>query len=1301
MKPEPPAKREREPRRRRWRVVAVCAFVLVAAALASPPLLSAQLGSGSSRRWETAPGFSDDAVPTERWDRVPVFNDNAVPTGRWDRVPVFNDASVPTGWWDRVPVFNDASVPTGWWDRVPVFNDDSVPTGRWDTFTPPQIPDGPITDLWLDEGGRALWVASEGGLGRYDGHAWATVPNPGGLPLRVQALSGDRGGGLWVGSDDGLGHLSVDGDWSWLRQEDGLPHNQVTALAQDTQTGLWVGTLWGVARVVDEPDRTVVAVTTTQRLVRDLVAATDGGIWFTLGNTVTRILPDGMVVERYGEGQGLAAGVQALAATPDGALWIGTESGLFRLSGPLDDRQLQPIAIETEGDGEPPDILALVLDRAGSLWLGTTSGLWHVDASGHTLDGSPLRAAEDRLVANRVQAIARMADGTLWLGTNRGLNRWNPQAWRDVSGDGEGRHPLAAQGKQLWAITAEDLQVWDEDGWRTVVDGPWPDPQAHVHWFSNLFLNVSPQRYGSASARLVQAIYGWAVDGYESITLDGNGGRLWLGTDLGAVFLSDDRTCTYTAADGLPDDRVLTLHAEANEVWIGTDLGLGVGRSGVGPGCDGLWRWAAVPLPTGGPSASVRDIDRGSDGSLWVASEEGLWRLPAGAAADVSGNWRHYTSADGLLSTRTNALWTDEGGALWVGTASGLNGLDDNGTLTREDDLWVPVTAADGLVYNRVTALWRDVAGVLWVETGRGGTALVRHVPTSISPALSVPEDRSRPNWWRLEVGAQFHGDSLAARELVYRYRLPGQPWVRTTESGWVDAAWTPAAGDTFGVHVVDADLNRARLDAVTLDIPLWQRPWGWWWVRLLVYAALSTIAVALTAQKPIGRWWRDMHRASYREAWEISFLQDRPEQETCTIFAYQTLTKDLRLRVEQIRGRRPLQPPRPIRERQTVSSSLSERHRAWRENPYEPALLDDLAAALSGVLLTGRLGQHLRANLALPGHRIRLRLNFADAPALAAYPWEVAGPPLMGHLGLDPATALSRWLAEDQSSSAGEPDDQLPSLEPLDRDGSLRLLLVAAAPDIAPKYREKFALPPLEIRQEIERIRAVFQEQASTVDLLPRRHRMLRRFRRVSQQQAVTIDLLLGTKAAQLLGANKPQEPQEREPHLAEKLWNRLKDASSAPDVVHFIGHAGPRPGRPEEHVLYMESNIGQFMPLGGAELAKMILTAQKKTRRPKALVLNACRTAAFDGGRTLAGLAPLLLTQTRLMAIVGTQYDIGDEGSARFSANFYRELIKTEPLDYAISQARRALKDQLGGRDWAAPVLYMRVDNGMLYER
>ncbi len=68
------------------------------------------------------------------------------------------------------------------------------------------------------------------------------------------------------------------------------------------------------------------------------------------------------------------------------------------------------------------------------------------------------------------------------------------------------------------------------------------------------------------------------------------------------------------------------------------------------------------------------------------------------------------------------------------------------------------LTSADGLVYNRVTALWRDAAGALWMETGTTESALVRHVPTTHAPSLTISETRSEPRLWSLDVAVAFSG---------------------------------------------------------------------------------------------------------------------------------------------------------------------------------------------------------------------------------------------------------------------------------------------------------------------------------------------------------------------------------------------------------------------------------------------------------------------------------------------------------------------------------------------------------------
>lgn len=1139
----------------------------------------------------------------------------------------------------------------------------AVLAGPWDVYVPLQIPDGRVNALWLDKEEQELWVGTDNGLGCYDGHKWQPYELEAGLPAEVRAVSGDGVGGVWVGTNNGLGHF--DGtNWQRLTTSgSGLPDNWINALSLDGKGGLWIGTMRGFAYLTGDPGHYEVdpQLRFTELddeplgAVHAILPTQPGGAFFAVGNEIIYLSPEG-ATQRYGKANGLYGGrVQDLVGDGEDELWAGTESGLYRWRG----ETFELASLADEAAGEEPDILSLAGDGASGLWLGTKEGLWHFD--GERVD-ERIQAAAGQLAANRVLAIERMSDGTLWLGTSGGLNRWNPDAWRDLS-MGTAFRPLAAQGDRIWAISDQELVVWENDGWVPVsaTSSPWPDGDAT--WFSNIFANVEAELYQQQVMRMAASVYNVSGD-YRPNVLDGAiCGDLWLGTDEGVLhFTRGKLDGHYDISDGLPGDLVRALLVQKGTVWVGTFQGLAW--------WDGQ-AWNQADWGGLGEAEIVRAIVQGKDAceSLWVGTADGLWRLPQGKKPDVRDNWQRYTSEDGLVSSKVNALWANPNGQLWVGTTGGLSGLDDNGTCDdkdkKADDVWVTLKAADGLVNNQVTAVWRDSQGALWVATGTGGkTALVRHVPTTLAPSLSVAQE-SKLNWWSLDLVLEFNGASLVTDHLFYRYQFPGDNWRRGQPK---PASWRPSDGDSFAVHVFDADLNSAILNDVELDIPWWQRPWGYWWVRLGVYSVIALAILALTGRE-LRRWWRGRRRAGYRETWEVAFNQVRPDLPVCTIHAQRHFKRDIRLLAEG-RSRHFLD---PAGETIVTSSELPDNIRVLHDNwrsavvPNAPEHLDALSRSLAAVLLPDAVIRQLQEVTNREGYRVRLRLDFTQAPGLAAYPWEVAQPHGLETLGLNPDTAVSRQLQyadePDANLEATEPGDQTPALAPLQRDRKPKILLIVASPRMPPAYED---LPRLEVAKELERLEEALDGAQ------------------------VTLDILGGVRTG----------GEETELDMGEALSAKLMSEENAPDIVHFIGHAGPHPRKPKEIVLYFEDYRGHFRPLGAERLVEMIRNSQNLLNRPKLLVLNACQTAAVNGGETLAGLVPALITQTGLMAVVGMQYPIGDEAAAVFTSTFYRELLQTQPIDYVVSRARQAIKDELGGRDWAAPVLYMQVADGMIYE-
>jgi len=141
--------------------------------------------------------------------------------------------------------------------------------------------------------------------------------------------------------------------------------------------------------------------------------------------------------------------VTAIAQTPDGYLWLGTQVGLVRFDGvrfsPLEAVVSAP-AVDT--------VSALEVDGEGRLWIGTAAGALLRVAGGTAttftgtpglpdgqidaivddpagllvaaggallrLDGERFRPAFEGLPDGHVQALARAPDGSLWIGMSPG-----------------------------------------------------------------------------------------------------------------------------------------------------------------------------------------------------------------------------------------------------------------------------------------------------------------------------------------------------------------------------------------------------------------------------------------------------------------------------------------------------------------------------------------------------------------------------------------------------------------------------------------------------------------------------------------------------------------------------------------------------------------------------------------------------------------------------------------------------------------------------------------------------------------
>ncbi len=147
-------------------------------------------------------------------------------------------------------------------------------------------------------------------------------------------------------------------------------------------------------------------------------------------------------------------------------------------------------------------------------------------------------------------------------------------------------------------------------------------------------------------------------------------------------------------------------------------------------------------------------------------------------------------------------------------------------------------------------------------------------------------------------------------------------------------------------------------------------------------------------------------------------------------------------------------------------------------------------------------------------------------------------------------------------------------------------------------------------------------------------------------------------------------------------------------PHVFHFIGHGA---FQDDQALLVLEDESGLAQPVDDATFRELFLDVDET----RVVLLNACETGATSGARPLVGFAPRLL-QRQLAGVVAMQFPIADKASQIFAWEFYRHLALGHPLEQAVSEGRRAIFVALGetGPDWAAPVLFLRSEEGLLWD-
>ena len=303
------------------------------------------------------------------------------------------------------------------------------------------------TTLWLlDDQEGAMWLASERGLQRWDGHRFSTAT--------FNGITGDLAVLRLTPSPHGLiavtnGGVFVGGDSMQFERYPQSAAGKVTVALGDGDDALWIGMQRGLVRLAADETLNWGSYSGSElgrQSIADLHHDREGGLWIaTDGAGVFRLPPRWRRFRSWlADDQDLQTNrVRAATFAPGGALYTGGLDGVIERID-LADGAVRRISPASEAGALA--INRMVLDGE-QLWLAHSRGFDRVDVQSGLRLASPPDAKDD--MANAVIDLLLEPEQGVWLLSAHGLQL------RDHLGLLKGQWPLQSLG---WTSTPRLLR---------------------------------------------------------------------------------------------------------------------------------------------------------------------------------------------------------------------------------------------------------------------------------------------------------------------------------------------------------------------------------------------------------------------------------------------------------------------------------------------------------------------------------------------------------------------------------------------------------------------------------------------------------------------------------------------------------------------------------------------------------------------------------------------------------------------------------------------------------------------------
>lgn len=734
---------------------------------------------------------------------------------------------------------------------------------RFDSWTTDNgLPQNSIRSVIQTRDGY-LWMTTFDGLVRFDGMRFKVFDksNTRGLSTnRFTALYEDKDGTLWAGTGDGGLTRYRDGVFTSYTTADGVPSGQVYGFAHDLKGELLVGV--GPGQFYMRESGFISAPPEYQQPYYVKPYLAPSGAQWTIARSGAKQV-SGERVTQYPMKLSFAYGVWPFE-DGHGNLWLGDQSGIYRLRDGQVTRYL-------EKDGVPPHALLRphCEDDDGGIWF--TAAPEH--SSGFELarfkDGRFTVYGKNTELSNlTIHCVFKDREGTIWIGTSRGLRRLTKQF---ITGYSTSSGLLHREVYPILQSRNGDIWVGSIRGLSRFRDGQFKNTLLPDRY--NIVQALCEDSVGRLWIGVVGGLLCYENDKLKNLSslveeatvrtiLTDDLGNVWVGCKRGLFKFNDKRVAAhYTTKDGLPNDDVTVIHEDRHgRLWIGTSGSLAQLKDE---------QFITYKMREGLALNHMGSIYEDADGTFWIGTyDDGLIRFR-------EGRFFNYKMEHGLFNNGVFQILEDRHGYFWISYNKGIyrvsrQELSDfadsrisriNSVAYGKRDGMLDVECNGGRLPAGIIA--RD--GKFWFPTQEGvaivdpeAVYLNLQAPPVLIEAVTLeraPVDFQRgvtiqPGQRDLEIS--YTGLSyIKSEQIQFKYRLEG------LDAGWVDAGtrriayfpYLPPGSYMFRVIAGNSDgfwnEEGAGLNVI-VRAPFWRRLWFW---LLCAGAVISIAAIAIRSR--------------------------------------------------------------------------------------------------------------------------------------------------------------------------------------------------------------------------------------------------------------------------------------------------------------------------------------------------------------------------------------------------------------------------------------------------------------------